>query len=146
MKTNIMLSLAIAATLLFSCAKHRQPTYEVGQEAFGGIVLKLDASGEHGVVVAKEDQVTMSTGNNFSESSAIVTAYAEGGKGWRLPTKDELLAIYAMRASLGSFESWYYWTSTTKGYQNYAVYFGNGTVNSYCHVNSNFCSRAVKDF
>ena len=52
MKTNIMLSLAVAATLLFSCAKHRQPTYEVGQEAFGGIVLKLDASGEHGVVDA----------------------------------------------------------------------------------------------
>lgn len=141
-----MLSLAIAATLLFSCAKHRQPTYEVGQEAFGGIVLKLDASGEHGVVVAKEDQVTISTGNNFSESSAIVTAYAEGGKGWRLPTKDELLAIYSMKASLGSFQPWHYWSSTKNGSQNFTVHFGTGASNCYCNGNSNFCSRAVKDF
>ena len=146
MKTNIMLSLAVAATLLFSCAKHRQPTYEVGQEAFGGIVLKLDASGEHGVVVAKEDQVTISTGNNFSESSAIVTAYAEGGKGWRLPTKDELLAIYSMKASLGSFQPWHYWSSTKNGSQNFTVHFGTGASNCYCNGNSNFCSRAVKDF
>ena len=146
MKTNIMLSLAVAATLLFSCAKHRQPTYEVGQEAFGGIVLKLDASGEHGVVVAKEDQVTISTGNNFSESSAIVTAYAEGGKGWRLPTKDELLAIYSMKASLGSFQPWHYWSSTKNGSQNFTVHFGTGAFNCYCNGNSNFCSRAVKDF
>ena len=141
-----MLSLAIALTLLFSCAKHRQPTYEVGQEAFGGIVLKLDASGEHGVVVAKEDQVTISTGNNFSESSAIVTAYAEGGKGWRLPTKDELLAIYSMKASLGSFQPWHYWSSTKNGSQNFTVHFGTGASNCYCNGNSNFCSRAVKDF
>jgi len=141
-----MLSLAVAATLLFSCAKHRQPTYEVGQEAFGGIVLKLDASGEHGVVVAKEDQVTISTGNNFSESSAIVTAYAEGGKGWRLPTKDELLAIYSMKASLGSFQPWHYWSSTKNGSQNFTVHFGTGASNCYCNGNSNFCSRAVKDF
>ena len=146
MKTNIMLSLAIAATLLFSCAKHRQPTYEVGQEAFGGIVLKLDASGEHGVVVAKEDQVTISTGNNFSESSAIVTAYAEGGKGWRLPTKDELLAVYSMKASLGTFQPWHYWSSTKNGSQNFTVHFGTGASNCYCNGNSNFCSRAVKDF
>ena len=146
MKTNIMLSLAVAATLLFSCAKHRQPTYEVGQEAFGGIVLKLDASGEHGVVVAKEDQVTISTGNNFSESSAIVTAYAEGGKGWRLPTKDELLAIYSMKASLGTFQPWHYWSSTKNGSQNFTVHFGTGASNCYCNGNSNFCSRAVKDF
>ena len=141
-----MLSLAVAATLLFSCAKHRQPTYEVGQEAFGGIVLKLDASGEHGVVVAKEDQVTISTGNNFSESSAIVTAYAEGGKGWRLPTKDELLAIYSMKASLGTFQPWHYWSSTKNGSQNFTVHFGTGASNCYCNGNSNFCSRAVKDF
>ena len=141
-----MLSLAVAATLLFSCAKHRQPTYDVGQEAFGGIVLKLDASGEHGVVVAKEDQVTISTGNNFSESSAIVTAYAEGGKGWRLPTKDELLAVYSMKASLGTFQPWHYWSSTKNGSQNFTVHFGTGASNCYCNGNSNFCSRAVKDF
>ena len=103
MKTNIMLCLAVSAAVLLSCNKHRQPTYEVGQEAFGGVVIKLDASGEHGVVVAKEDQVTISTGNNYSESVSIVSSYDEGGAGWRLPSKDELLAIYSMKASLGTF-------------------------------------------
>ena len=146
MKTNIMLCLAVSAAVLLSCNKHRQPTYEVGQEAFGGVVIKLDASGEHGVVVAKEDQVTISTGNNYSESVSIVSSYDEGGAGWRLPSKDELLAIYSMKASLGHFQSWHYWSSTKNGSQNYTVHFGTGASKCSCNGNSNYCSRAVKDF
>lgn len=146
MKTIIMLSLAVSALVLSSCNKHRAPTYEVGQEAFGGIVIKLDASGEHGVVVAKADQVTISTGNNYSESAAIVNMYSEGGSGWRIPSKEELLAIYSMKASLGTFQPWHYWSSTKNGSQNFTVHFGTGSSNCYCNGNSNFCSRAVKDF
>ncbi|MBM3425287.1 MAG: DUF1566 domain-containing protein [Bacteroidetes bacterium] len=146
MKTIIMLSLAVSALVLSSCNKHRTPTYEVGQEAFGGIVIKLDASGEHGVVVAKTDQVTISTGNNYSESAAIVNMYSEGGSGWRIPSKEELLAIYSMKASLGTFQPWHYWSSTKNGSKNFTVHFGTGSSNCYCNGNANFCSRAVKDF
>jgi hypothetical protein len=146
MKTNIMLCLAVSAAVLLSCNKYRTPTYEVGQEAFGGVVIKLDASGEHGVVVAKQDQVTTSPSMNYYESLDVIAGFNEGGAGWRMPSKDELLTMYSMKHSIGNFRNSTYWSSTKSGSLNYAVFFGNGFTMTVCNNVSGNCSRAVKDF
>lgn len=145
MKTQIF-TLAILFLALTSCSKHRNPTYEIGQEAFGGIVIKIDATKQHGLVVAKENQVSSNSGNNYNESSVIVSNYASGGTGWRLPSKDELLELYAMKSSIGGFTAVRYWSSTPGGAGRYTVHFNTGVCQGLCVNNSSFCSRAVKDF
>ena len=148
MKKLFLLPFALCVFILSSCKKD-PVTYKVGQQALGGVVIKTDASGEHGLVAANKDQIAVNSGKNYEKSLEIVNSYNEGGSGWRMPNKDELIQIYNMKSSLGSFESWYYWSSTKVGesIQNYTVNFNNGNCTGNCSVgNYNFCSRAVKDF
>lgn len=147
MKPIFLAGIALTISLLCACKKQVQPTtYEIGQEAFGGIVVKTDATKEHGLVVAKENQVAYGSGNIYSESVTIVENYAAGGTGWRIPTKDELLALYSMKSSIGGFTAVRYWSSTPGGVGRYTVHFGSGVCEGLCMFNSSFCSRAVKDF
>jgi formylglycine-generating enzyme required for sulfatase activity len=37
---------------------------------------------------------------------------AKLGKGWRLPTKDELNVMYKKKNKIGGFANYYYWSST----------------------------------
>ena len=79
--------------LATACKKNETKTYAIGEEAFGGIVIQVDETKEHGLVVAKSDQVTFAMHINWNDSKALVEAYSEGGEGWRLPTKTELELI-----------------------------------------------------
>ena len=50
------------------------------------------------------------------------------GKGWRLPTKDELNFLYENKEKIGGFANLYYWSSTEYGNFNawaQSFYFGN---------------------
>ena len=57
-----------------------------------------------------------------------------GLSGWRLPTKDELLQMYAERTSIGGFDCSYlgtpYWSSTLApdNYHYYYVFFSDGDI------------------
>ncbi len=105
----------IAITLIFlSCNKevdspgaNSEVTYELGQEHAGGIIIELDATNEHGLVVAKVDQVVYVEKLNWSNSQAQLEAYENGGSGWCLPTQAELELIYNNRSafSLTGFEN-----------------------------------------
>ena len=68
------------------------------------------------------------------------------GNGWRLPNKDELLAMYEQlhKQGKGNFKEVFYWSSSqdNSGYAWY-VYFGNGYVYSDNEYNSNQV-RAVR--
>ena len=150
----------IAITLIFSsCNKEVDSpganlgvTYEIGQEHAGGIIIELDATNEHGLVVAKVDQVAYVEKLNWSNSQAQVEAYENGGSGWRLPTQTELELIYNNRSafSLTGFENRNYWSSTLGTNTAWSKYFGapGGITTSNWKQLSNctLCSRGVKEF
>jgi|GEM_PF-543717 hypothetical protein len=130
----------------------QQTTYELGQEHAGGIIIELDATQQHGLVVAKVDQVTYANHINWSDSKAQVEAYDAGGTGWRLPTKTELELIYQNQSTfnLTGFDSRNYWSSNVGNGSAWSQYFGipGGITSSPWKQLSNctLCSRGVKEF
>lgn len=155
-----LIAIAFISIIAISCNKKEDEaenqTFQIGQEHKGGIVFMLDVDKEHGVVVAKTDQVTSAMHINYNDSKALIAAYNEGGEGWRLPTKDELEVLYDVHVSVGisGFESnRNYWSSTesTQGTSAWTKYWGvhlgfivpsPWTQFTSC-IN---CSRAVKSF
>jgi len=146
MKINFLILMTLCVLVFSYCSKQPAKTYEIGEEAFGGIVIQIDATGEHGLVVAKKDQVTTSPSMNYYESLDVIASFNEGGEGWRMPNKDELITMYSMKHSIGNFRNSIYWSSTKSGSLNYAIFFGNGFTQTVCNNVSGHCSRAVKDF
>lgn len=51
---------------------------------------------------------------------------------WRLPTKDELFAVYSSKSKLGNVQSDYYWTSTEAygGSSAYIINMKNGGIST----------------
>lgn len=148
---RIFITISLLAFLVFSCKKDELQTYSLGQEAFGGIVIQLDATNEHGLVVAKNDQVSYAMHKNWSDSKTITESYAVGGNGWRLPTQSELELIYSNKSIVGGFENRDYWSSTQGNNTAWSKYFGasmGGFTTSPWKALSNclLCSRGVKAF
>ena len=114
----------------------------IGQSYQGGIIVYLDSTGQHGLIVATADQsegiqwyngsylVTGATGTaigtGLTNTNTIIAAQGSGsyaasiardynGGGytdWSLPSKDELNQLYVNRAAIGGFDYEYYWSST----------------------------------
>ena len=155
MKTISLFGVLAVALIFTSCNKKDDVTavtYELGQEHAGGIVIEIDALGEHGLVAAKVDQVAYVEHINFSASKAQVEAYAAGGSGWRLPTRTELELIYNNRTEFGltGFENRNYWSSTLGTNTAWSQYFGTPggfTFSPWKQLsNCTLCSRGVKEF
>ena len=71
---------------------------------------------------------------------------AKLGKGWRLPTKDELNVMYQNKDYIGGFAYYLYWSSTeTSDYDARRQNFDNG-VQSYDNKNYLCNVRAVRAF
>jgi hypothetical protein len=71
-------------------------------------------------------------------------ACASLGKGWRLPTRVELLLMYENKDVVGGFADNYYWSSTeANNYTAWIQYFGNGVQYNYNKDNEDNV-RAVK--
>jgi hypothetical protein len=72
-------------------------------------------------------------------------ACASLGKGWRLPTRVELLLMYENKDVVGDFANSYYWSSTEYAY-GYAWYFTFYDGNAYYYYNKSNARyvRAVK--
>lgn len=72
----------------------------------------------------------------------------EGYTDWRLPTKDELMALYTNRERVGGFVLDWYWSSTLESYAYYyKISFGSGAIsagylNSSCYVR---CVRTMTE-
>lgn len=93
-------------------------TYKVGDyyDANGkqGVVFVVTPDGKHGKIVGLNDLGKM------DEWNSIVSACRNLGNGWRLPSKEELLAIYKVKSTLDStlaavgdeLSKYWYWSST----------------------------------
>ena len=107
----------------------------------------------HGCAVALTDASTSSTWYN---ASSVCSSYTAGGKsGWRLPSKDELLAINTAMAnvnltSYGMYKSSRLYWSSTENDTNIAYnvfFFYDGSTGTYSNSKNNFyCVRAVLAF
>lgn len=156
MKSISLFAALILALAFTSCKKEVDGasgvTYELGQEHAGGIVIELDESKEHGLVVAKVDQVAYVEHINWSASKTQVEAYEAGGSGWRLPTRTELELIHENRSTFGltGFENRNYWSSTMGTNTAWSQFFGTPgwiTTSAWKQLsNCTLCSRGVKEF
>ena len=73
-------------------------------------------------------------------------ACAALGKGWRLPTKEELNILYQNKDKIGGFAYDYYWSSTEDGSGSAWVQnFGNGNL-GYGYKFYPYCVRAIRAF
>ena len=79
---------------------------------------------------------------NYEEA---IKACAKLGKGWRLPTRLELLLMYKNKEGIGGFASNYYWSSTEFNSSNaWTQLFDNGFQNyNYKYISTYV--RAVRD-
>jgi hypothetical protein len=149
-------------------------TYAIGDAGpAGGIVFHVTDGGLHGLEVATEDQVktqwgcfgtpisgakgtVVGTGEQNTvdiiagcdETTAASVASARG-RGWYLPSKDELNLLYAQKVAgvVGGFARHYYWSSSQASANN-AWYqsFDNGRQDDYRYKGNLHIVRAVRAF
>ena len=126
-------------------------TYKVGDyyDANGkqGVVFVVTPDGKHGKIVGLKDLGKMNW-------NSAVSACRNLGNGWRLPSKEELLAIYKVKSTLDStlaavgdeLPSSYYWSSTEYNSDcAWGVFMSDGYTRSYLK-NLDGYVRAVSAF
>jgi hypothetical protein len=92
--------------------------------------------------------------NDFPNTSKIIwsdakNACASLGKGWRLPTKDELTLMFENKDKIGGFANTWYWSSTEHYISGTAWMVGFGKVVQYDYKDkfgyyTNVAVRAVR--
>ena len=80
---------------------------------------------------------------NWKDAKA---ACAKLGKGWRLPTKNELNVMYKNKRKIGGYANGYYWSSTEFN-GDYAWWQGfDDGLQSYDYKDGGYDVRAVRTF
>lgn len=115
----------------------------LGQSYGGGIVIYVNAKGDHGMIVSSKEVGSV----DFEKAQKICAAYKVGNiSGWRLPSKDELNIIYQNRKHLGDYTKGNYWSSTEEGKNSAHVQnFANGNQGK-SNKGSDCAVRAVRPF
>lgn len=84
-------------------------TIEIGTKYNGGIIIQLDETGEHGMIMSEAD---LGSGD-WNQAVLLCKQYTiESFDDWRLPTIEELHIIYANKSLANNFEQNWYWSST----------------------------------
>jgi len=92
-------------------------TLKIGDEFQGGIIVYVDETNEHGLIVSKQD---LSATADWNEAIQYCIDYNAGGfDDWYLPTIEELDLLYKARELVGPFVRFSYWSSS-----EYAEHFG----------------------
>ena len=104
----------------------------IGESYGGGIVFYVTPNGLHGLIAETQDQ---SPGFGFTWYDAqdqinVSANHSLAGKNfvdWRLPTKNELNLLYIQKSVVGSFTTYYYWSSSEYDVDDaWFQYFMNG--------------------
>ena len=84
----------------------------IGDPYQGGKIFWLDATGQHGLIAAPDDQ----SAKGWSAAQLCNDLVLGGYSDWYLPSKDELNKLYLNKGAVGGFasayDSAYYWSST----------------------------------
>ncbi len=112
----LLTGLSMFATSALSSAA----VLKIGDSYGGGVVLYVDATGQHGLIAAKADMIDRSSGKDmgyFTWYSAknAVNAFEAGYCDWLLPNKEQLKQLYINRTLIGGLENTYYWSSSESG-------------------------------
>ena len=111
---------------------------KIGQEYEGGIVFFVDATGKHGLIVAKSDLLDHNAGTDdrfggvytWNDAKAACSHLVLGGySDWRLPDRAELQKLWLKRIVVGGFANYDYWSSSEKEKDERSAWFqdfGNG--------------------
>ena len=116
----------------------------------GGYVIQISPNGNHGLVVAMQDQgytVWYEADDTLSNASNHDTNGAKF-KDWRLPTKRELNLMFLVYSTgnAANLNGYFYWSSTAlDGYSAWTQNFANGPQNYANKGYPNFV-RAVRAF
>ena len=84
-------------------------TIQIGSPYQGGIIVQLDETGEHGLIMSNED---LGDGNWFHAEQLCENYSNENYDDWRLPTIEELRVIYRNKNIVNNFEDNWYWSGT----------------------------------
>lgn len=148
-----VVSYSNTSTALVAAQKCKKlPTYEIGEDALGGIVFYLNKAKTHGLVTAKKDQMENSNYqdcyddiNNPEHHDADGKMYAD----WRLPKLWEAYKMYMNlhMVNLGGFSGSGYWTSKeTVGFDKmHVMNFAKG-IDFMSLKSDTYRARAVRTF
>ena len=118
------------------------PALKIGDPYQGGKIFWLDATGQHGLIAAPNDQ----SAKGWSAAQLCNDLVLGGYSDWYLPSKDELNKLYLNKTAVGNLASAFYWSSTDASYGfAWRQHFGSGSKSS---RNKNFPDRvrAVRAF
>lgn len=116
----------------------------IGAKYEGGIVFYWnDSTGQHGLIATEKD---FEVKYNWEQAKEKCDNLIAGGKtDWRLPTRDELMLLFANRNLVGGFNKGTYWSSTegTTGAWGLGFNFGYQYDGKKSYISS---VRAIRDF
>ena len=120
----------------------------IGQLYEGGIIISLDESSVHGLIVSQND-----IENNIEWNEAVkkYTKYnLYGHNDWVLPTLEELKHIYIYKNQIGGFSDCLYWTSSNHEkyiYSFWSVSFKDGDYSYWSEIHKKRANvRLVRHF
>jgi hypothetical protein len=98
-------------------------TLKVGDSHGGGVVLYVDATGQHGLIAAKTDVMAHSSGKvegffSWYGANVAANAFVEGYGDWFLPNKEQLNQLYLNKGVVGGTVGTYYWSSSESDANN----------------------------
>jgi len=102
--------------------KNLSTSLSVGQSYQGGIIVKIDESGQHGYVMSVEDlgKTDWLNANDLCDNYSY-----DGFDDWSLPSIDVLKEIYSLKDQIANFQENWYWSSTQdQNDENLAIHLG----------------------
>jgi hypothetical protein len=81
----------------------------IGASYKGGVVIQLDESGNHGLIISEED---LGDGNWYRATELCENYSNDGYEDWRLPSIHELRTIYSNKNVINNFQENWYWSNT----------------------------------
>lgn len=101
------------------------PTYNIGDELYGGVIFYVDGTGQHGKIVQKTDESAGTTWTNVS--------ITRNGATWVLPSWDEMKQVYInsiVNSKITPLSGSYWTKNNSTPFPGEKIYFDTNQVNN----------------